>query len=324
MRFQGGGIMRVGVRGLVLSVLVAALAATSAYAAVSVFATGMIVPESITQTASGSFYVTDADDSGPIWSIPAGGGSATRLAKARYSLRDAIFLPAGFGSVGGQFLVVGGQAVVNGTAFASTMDASFKVRPYASQARSLWNTPVFATSFGQFSGDVLVTNQGSGTESRDGSVDVFTPSGTVGRLTTLPSVNVPFGAALAPGSFGDVGGRLLVSDAGGSGIYSVSSSGAVSLFTTIPLASGQSGLRQMAFAPKGWGPYSGDLFVSVNTRDIDVVNNGGVVVGRISGSFNPRGLRFTTLSGSPTLLFSDTSTGFVRRASPGDVVHVGD
>jgi hypothetical protein len=198
------------------------------------------------------------------------------------------------------------------------MDASNTVTPYASQANALWNTPVVASGFGQHNGEVLVTNQGTG--SRDGSVDILTPSGTVGRLTNLHSVNVPFGAALAPAGFGAVGGTLLVSDGGGGGIYSVNPAGRVSLFTTIPLGTGQNGLRQMAFAPSGWGRYSGNLFVSLNTRDIVIVSRNGSIIGRISGTFNPRGLLFTTLAGNASLLFSDTSTGVIRRAGPGDIV----
>jgi hypothetical protein len=305
---------------MLVTLLAAALFVTSAFAAVSVFATGMVTPETIARTAAGNFFVTDADDGGPIWSVPAAGGTATQVASAGYSLRDGVFLPASFGSVGGQFLVVGGDGLANGNAFASTMNASFTVTPYASQAHSLWNTPVVASGFGRHNGEVLVTNQGSGTDSHDGSVDIFTPSGTVGRLTNLPSVNVPFGAALAPGGFGNVGGTLLVSDAVGGGIYSVNPTGRVSLFTTIPLGTGQGGLRQMAFAPSGWGRYSGNLFVSLNTRDIDIVSRNGSIMGRISGSFNPRGLLFTTLSGDLSLLFSDTSTGVIRRAMPADIV----
>jgi hypothetical protein len=313
-------------RSLVLvALLAAALSATSVLAAVSVFATGVVTPETIARTAAGDFLVTDAGvteagDVGPIWSVPAGGGTATQVAAAGYSLRDGVFLPANFGSVGGRFLVVGGDAVENGTAFASTMDASHTVTPYASQANSLWNTPVVVSGFGQHKREVLVTNQGSGTGSRDGSVDIFTPSGTVGRLTNLPMVNVPFGAAQAPAGFGSVGGTLLVSDAGGDGIYSVNPTGRVNLFTTIPLGDGQDGLRQMAFAPSGWGQYSGNLFVSLNTGDIDIVSRSGTVIGRISGTFNPRGLLFTTISGSPTLLFSDTLGHRILRAGPGDIV----
>jgi hypothetical protein len=301
---------------MLVASLAAALFVTSAFAAVSVFATGMVIPETIAQTAAGNFFVTDADDTGPIWSVPAAGGTATQVASAGYSLRDGVFLPASFGSVGGQFLVVGGDGTL---ASASTMNASFTVTPYASQADSLWNTPVVASGFGQHKGEVLVTNQGNGTEFT-GSVDIFTPSGTVGRLTNLPMVNVPFGAAQAPTGFGRVGGTLLVSDAVGGEIYSVNPTGRVSLFTTIPLGPGQSGLRQMAFAPSGWGRYSGNLFVSLTTGDIDIVSREGAVIGRISGSFNPRGLLFTTLSGNPSLLFSDTSTGVIRRAGTGDIV----
>jgi hypothetical protein len=303
---------------LVVALLATGLAATSIFAAVSVFATGMAAPQAITRAPSGDFFVTDADRDGPIWSIPASGGTATMLASAGYSLRDHLLLPAGFGSVGGQLLVVGGGAKGS----ASTMDtSSFVVTPYASKRQTLWTTPVLADSFGQLSGFVLVTNQGHATFRGRGSVDFFAPDGTVGTLTTLPSVTTPYGAVLAPAGFGDVGGTLLVSDAQGPGIYSVDPSGQVRNFTTIPL-SGQGGLRQMAFAPSGWGRYSGDLFVSVSTRDIVVVNQRGAVIGRISGQFNPRGLLFTTISGDATLLFSDTSLGTVRRAGPEDVVAV--
>jgi hypothetical protein len=302
---------------MLVTLLAATLLITSAFAAVSVFATGVVIPETIARTAAGDFFVTDADADGPIWSVPSAGGTATRVASAGYVLLGGVFLPADFGSVGGQFLVVGADGTL---ASASTMEASFTVTPYATQADSAWTTPVVASSFGRHSGEVLVTNQGSGTGSRDGSVDIFTPSGTVGRLTNLPSVNVPFGAAQAPSGFGAVGGTLLVSDAGGGGIYSVNPTGRVSLFTTIPLGTGQSGLRQMAFAPPGWGRYSGNLFVSLNTRDIDIVSRNGSIIGRISGSFNPRGLLFTTLAGNASLLFSDVSTDVIRRAGPGDIV----
>ena len=325
--------MRLRVPGvLVFTLLVSALHVTAVSAATSVFATGMNQPETITQTASGSFFVTDADNQGTIWNVPAGGGTASALAKAGYGLRGGLILPASFGSVGGQFLVVG---VKGTTARASTMDANFKVTRYASQADSVWTQPVLAPRFGAFGGGVLVTNQGTTTV---GSVDVFRSSGEVGRLATLSAVNTPFGADLAPSGFGDVGGTLLVSDAGGfsavsgqpcspttipcSGIYSVNPVGHVSLFTTIPLGAGQNGLRQIAFAPSGWGLYSGDLFVSVDNTDIDVVNSDGAVVGKISGMFSPRGLLFTTISGNPSLLFSDISTGRILSAGPGDVVPV--
>jgi hypothetical protein len=167
------------------------------------------------------------------------------------------------------------------------------------------------------SGDVLVTNQ-------SGSVDFFTPSGGVGTLVSFPSPVSPFGAALADSSFGEVGGpSLFVSDGGGGGIYSVDPAGNINLFTTIPLGTGQTGLRQIAFAPKGWGKYGGNLFVCLNTRDIDIVNRDGVIIGKITGAFNPRGMLFTTIAGKPTLLFSNSAAGTIQKAGPGDVVPAG-
>jgi hypothetical protein len=297
---------------LVLGSLACAALVTAAVAATSVFATGMQIPETITPTASGSLYVTDADDAGDIWGVPAAGGAASSLAQAGYSLRGGLLLPSTFGSVGGQFLVVGEFA-------ASTMNTATNiVTPYHSQADTIWTQPVLASSFGSLSGDVLVTNQGV---VGPGSVDYFTPAGGVGRLATFPSGIVPFGAVLAGASFGEVGGvSLFVSDAVGGGLYTVDTAGHIRLFTTIPLGTGQSGLRQIAFAPKGWGRWGGNLFVSVNTRDIVVVNRDGVVIGKISGAFNPRGLLFTTIAGKPTLLFSNTAVGNILAAGPGDVV----
>jgi hypothetical protein len=198
------------------------------------------------------------------------------------------------------------------------MNATSTVTPYASQANSAWTQPVLAPSFGSLSGDVLVTNQ-------FGSVDYFTPGGTVGTLATFsafPTV-IPFGAALAGSSFGEVSGpSLVVSDAGGGGIYTVDTVGNIKLFTTIPLGTGQSGLRQIAFAPKEWKTYGGDLFVSLTRRDIDIVNRDGVVIGKIEGAFSPRGLLFTTIAGKPTLLFSNSANGTILQAGPGDVVPV--
>jgi hypothetical protein len=295
----------------------------SALHAQTTFATGLDVPESITQTASGNFFVTDAD--GTIWNVPASGGSASSLATVTYSLRGGLILPPSFGSLSGRFLVVGGDANVGGMAFASTLDTAVSpatVSLYASQSKSLWTEPVLAPKFGSFSGDILVTNQGDGTGTFNGAVDFFTPANVVGNVVTLSQVNVPFGAALAPTSFADVGGTLLVSDAVGSGIYSVDNLGNVRLFTTIPLNAGQSGLRQIAFAPRGFGRFAGDLFVSVANGVIDVVNRDGTVIGAISGAFNPRGLLFTNISGSLVLLLSDTRNGKILRAGPADVVSV--
>jgi hypothetical protein len=306
---------------LVLGVLASALLATAGSAATTQFATGILTPETITQTASGGFLVTDAgptsNTTGQIYSVPAAGGTASSLA-TMYTLRGGMILPSSFGTVAGQFLVVGFD-VTSGNAMASTMDSSNIVTPYHSQTGGAWTSPVLAPSFGSLSGDVLVTNQGG---PGPGSVDYFTPSGGVGTLATFPSSVQPFGAALANSSFGEVGGpSLFVSDSRPSngGIYTVDPAGTIKLFTTIPLGP-TAGLRQIAFAPKEWKKYGGDLFVSLNTGAIDVVNRDGVVVGKISGAFSARGLLFTTMSGQPTLLFSNILGHNILKAGPGDIV----
>jgi hypothetical protein len=318
---------------LVVGVLATALLATAGSAATTQFATGMVTPETITQTASGGFLVTDAGPNvpvpmttGQVYGVPAVGGTASSLATT-FTLRGGVFLPSSFGTVAGQFLIVGFDT--SGNAAASTMDSHNVVTPYHSQTGGAWTSPVLAPSFGSLSGDVLVTNQGAPgdpTNPVPGSVDYFTPSGGVGTLATFsfsafPSRVQPFGAALAKSSFGEVGGpSLFVSDSRGNGIYTVDPAGNIKLFTTIPFDAGQNSLRQIAFAPKEWKKYGGDLFVSMNTGAIDVVNRDGVVVGKISGAFSARGLLFTTMSGQPTLLFSNIRDGSILKAGPGDIV----
>jgi hypothetical protein len=316
---------------LILGVLASALLATAGSAATTQFATGLVTPETISQTASGGFLVTDAGPSsnttGQIYGVPGGGGPASSLA-ITYTLRGGMILPSSFGTVGGQFLVVGFD-VASGNAMASTMDSSNIVTPYHSQTGGAWTSPVLAPSFGSLSGDVLVTNQGAPgdpTNPVPGSVDYFTPTGGVGTLATFsfsafPSRVQPFGAALANSSFGEVGGpSLLVSDSRSNGIYTVDPAGNIKLFTNIPLDAGQTSLRQIALAPKEWKKYGGDLFVSLNTGAIDVVNRDGVVVGKITGAFSARGLLFTTMSGQPTLLFSNILGHNILKAGPGDIV----
>jgi hypothetical protein len=129
--------------------------------------------------------------------------------------------------------------------------------------------------------------------------------------------------------FGGVSGKLLVSDGRGNGIYSVSSGGDVELFTTIPLGPGQTALRQIAFAPHGWGVYSRCLFVSIATAEVAVVNKEGEVIGKIQGFMTPRGLRFTDIEGEPALLVADTGNqppatpnGRIWKAGPEDIVPV--
>jgi hypothetical protein len=129
------------------------------------------------------------------------------------------------------------------------------------------------------------------------------------------STSFPFSLAFAPAGFGAVAGDLLITNGDSGALYALSPSGTLSLFTTIPLGAGQVGLRQLAFAPAGFGAYGGDLLVSVSgsvsgggiAGSVDVVNPSGNVVaylaeGSVGNPYDPRGLYF---SNSTTVLIAD-------------------
>ncbi|HYF36299.1 MAG TPA: hypothetical protein VD994_13475 [Prosthecobacter sp.] len=297
--------------------------------ALEVFGTNVGRPQTVTLTPTGDFYVVDTDNR--ILRLSGKGGAASVVATLDYSLRDGAFLPVEFGLLSGRLLIVGGVATTNTPAFASTMDDTFSIAlaPHAAQPSSLWSAAISATGFGRFAGGMLVLNQGSGRNLKDGSVDFFAYDGSLGRVANLPQVTVPYDFVLAPQGFGDVAGTLLVSDARSGGIYSVDANGQVRLFTTIPLGTGQSGLRQMAFAPQCFGSYRRHLFVSLSSGEVVVVDRKGTRVAKISGLIAPRGLTFADLAGEPSLLISDLGdqpaanpNGKVWRALPEHVVPV--
>ena len=288
-----------------------------------VFATGIGRPQAIVPTAGGDFYVVDTD--AKIWSLPAAGGIGTLLATPGYSLRDGVFLPREFGPLAGQFLTLGGVATTNTPALSSTINEANTVTQYATQPSSLWTAAVVPTGFGNYTRGILALNQGSGQLLSNGSLDYFAPDGSVGRVANLPELQVPYGAVMAFG-FGQFSGTVLVSDARSGKIVSVNSRGLVSPFATIPLGPGQTGLRQVAFSPHGWGDYSKNLFVSLITGEVAVVNTEGIVVGKIGGFTSPRGLRFVEIEGEPRLLICDTGnaslTPRIWEAGPEDIVPV--
>jgi hypothetical protein len=138
------------------------------------------------------------------------------------------------------------------------------------------------------------------------------------------------GIAFAPTGFGAHGGDLFVSQVSTGEIDVINAQGVATRFTTLALPpQSNTGLRQIAFAPAGFGTYGGDLFVSVAGYNgggglygaIDVLNGSGQVVAHYSqGSaldpLDPRGLYFTT---HDTLLFANADPQIVA-ASPGDFV----
>ncbi|MCX6602222.1 MAG: hypothetical protein NTV52_01360 [Acidobacteria bacterium] len=273
---------------------------------------------------------------GGVLRTPLSGGEAIRLAAVPVppetactvgtnclSLRDGTYLPETFGPLAGKLLVVGGVATTNTPAHASLVDEGLGATAYATQNSSLWSAAVVANGFGPYSGGVLVVNQGSGQELRNGGVDFFAPDGTVQLMVPLPDTEVPYGAAIAPWGFGDVAGHLLVSDARSGRIYKVDPFGNVNLFATVPLAPTQAGLRQVAFAPQGWGKYTRHLFVSIATGEVAVLNGFGTVVAKIQGLGSPRALRFAELDGKPSLLIAETNASqLIYRVGPENLVPV--
>ena len=153
---------------------------------------------------------------------------------------------------------------------------------------------------------------------------------TISNFGSVGGVTGGFGSAFAPTGFvsGSSGPVLLVSDVASGAIDWVDSSGVAHLFTTVPLFSGQVGLRQIAFAPAGFGAYGGDLFVSVagsaqgggTFGSVDVIDSTGALVGVISqgtvgAPLDPRGLYFAS---SSQLLIADSDPSILS-VTPGAV-----
>jgi hypothetical protein len=194
-------------------------------------------------------------------------------------------------------------------------------------------------------GEALIADE-TGTNFNDGAVLALSPTGTLSIFATLgvgPEGPMdPFGMAFAPVGFGSIGGDLLVTDANSGNIYAVDSSGNVTLFATlsVPALSGGaiSGLRQIAFAPAGYGSYGGDLFVSVSDSQygggtvgsVDILNSSGEEIGVLlqgtSGSpLDPRGLYFASndqllVSNADPSIISVTPDNFVATPEPSTMI----
>ena len=145
------------------------------------------------------------------------------------------------------------------------------VTPVTSQPGTQFISPVLAPSgFGSVAGQVLVTDN-------DGTVRAIDQSGNLTRLPRFPGTRL-FGAALAPQGFGAFGGDLLVTDAASGNVFAIDSQGNVSHFATVSLGLNQPGLRQMTFAPSGFGAYGGDLVLSISGSGAGGGTFGAVVV----------------------------------------------
>jgi len=263
-----------------------------------------------------------------VWLVPEGGGAPTVFASGHADVTvSGLFLPStdDWGDNKGRFLTAG-RDTVGGilTGFVHTYDATgarqlFKEIPHAPFSQVL----IAPDGFGAIGGKLVLSEVDNG-----GVVDVISPDGTfLERFVDTSLIKQAFGLAFAPGGFGAVGGKLLVSDPFDTGnIIAVDGSGAATLFTTIGLFAGQTGLRQMAFAPTDFlldlGIPGDLLMVSVSGStagggtlgDVLAVDSTGTVVASLKviddiGAFDPRGMFFTA---DGSLLVSDASDPVIR------------
>lgn len=287
---------------------------------ISVYSTGYTVPETITPIMSGfgsiggSYFIPD-DSSGQLFVMPAGGGKPAVFAAIPGATISGLFVPGGYGSLSGDFLVTG-----NGNAAAITPTG---VVTTLALGNTVEGSTVAPSTFGANAGKVLLGNISANGTSQ---VLVLNANGSTSVLVNLPGISDPFTLGFAPTGFGSIGGDLLVADGSSGAVYDVSASGAVSLFTTLPTDAGGLGLRQFAFAPAGFGTYGNDLFVSVagsqngggTTGSVDILNSSGSLIadllqGSTTTPYDPRGLDFVS---SNQLLIADSAKGDVLSVAP--------
>jgi hypothetical protein len=309
---------------------------------VTLYSSGYVLPETISAApsgfglAAGSLVVADGGNltvsnaNSTVYAVPPGGGTPTAIGgpfAAGAGTFGGGFAPASFGSLSGDYLAFGYTAPAAAVYSLNSASGTFSV-VYADPRNNTYSldTPVLAPSgFGSVGGEILSPEAFFGGSTS--TVVALSSSGTVSDFATISNFVLAngvvggFGTAFAlagfvPGSDGPV---LLVSDVNSGEIDWVDAAGNVHLFTTVPLAPGQVGLRQIAFAPAGFGQYGGDLFVSVagsaqgggTFGSVDVINSAGQLVGIISegtvgAPFDPRGLDFVS---NNQLLIADSDPG---------------
>jgi hypothetical protein len=299
--------------------------------AVTVLSTGFTTPETITQVPSGfgslggNLMIPDVG-ANALYTIPVSGGTPTLFASG-VSGNGGIFLPDSFGSLGGDFLV---SAPTSGPGIIAVNSSGGQtIVPEPSSFAATGGDIVAPSGFGSVAGDALIAGENGGGFD-NGVIMALSSNGTLSQFASLGTGGssgyfLPFGLGFAPTGFGSIGGDLLVTDGASGTIYAVDSSGDVSVFASVPvptLTGGAiAGLRQLAFAPAGFGSYGGDLFVSVSgsqfgggtSGSVDVLNSAGALVavllqGAVGSPFDPRGLYFAS---DNQLLISDTDPGIL-------------
>jgi hypothetical protein len=326
---------------LTLAVNLAAMPA-SATAQIQIFSTGQYgTPETISLAPSGfgafggSYFIPDASTSN-IWVVPVTGGSPTTFLTTPIepvgdNIICGMFLPSGWGSYSGQFLVASTPTVL-------VFDSDGNQESFDPTRQGLFTTPLIAPAeFAPYGGHLFITDQNNSVWRADpagGGLTLFKdfPPGSFQAIA-------PFGIEFTPLDWGAAfSNRMLVSDTiasvdNGPGtrvsyVIAVSADGTSSLFATVPLKEGgpgvmgQDGLRQMLVAPDDYfldslGIPGKLLLLSVTGSrngggilgELLALDSSGTIVGHLQvgsvlAKFDPRGMIFTSDGG---LLISDTS-----------------
>jgi len=299
-------------------------------AAVTIFSEGMVTPQTITQAPAGyagvagaSFLIPDSaapsaknNNARTVWLVPETGGPPVAFSSGfADTTLSGMFLPASWGTNAGKFATAGrGTVNVSGvdivTGFVYTYDESGARTQYNQYLHAPFNQAILSPA-----GDKLVLAESE----NFGRIDTLAADGTFTEgFSDTTLIVQAFGLAFAPPAFG---GQLLVSDAFSGAIVAVDTGGVATAFTTIDLLAGQTGLREMAFAPTDFlidfGIPGDVLLVSVagsllgggTLGDVLAVDSSGTVVASLKviddlDRFDPRGMFFGS---GGSLLVSDTS-----------------
>jgi hypothetical protein len=225
------------------------------------FSSGFVIPEDILQTRepyAPGFVVPDVG-LGQVLLVDQSGTVVQVLADGLAAPIGATFAPDEFGGLDNRLFVA-----IRDNLFQSVVH----IGPDGA-TETFVSLPTTAASGiiyvplelgGPAAGTLLVVDQTDTNGEQLGSVHSVRPDGS---LTTLfPTFGAAlFTPALAPPNFGIHGNRMFVGDGLGSRLFAIDlQSLNVELFAEMPLRAGQTGLRQMAFSPKGWaGAIDSDL-----------------------------------------------------------------
>jgi len=271
-------------------------------------------------TQGGNYFVNNATVGfsafGNVFTVPAAGGVASNFASPGFLQPiGGLFLPSNYAPLAGQYLVAGNTFTAPGQSNLGVINSSGVFTTLLQGiGGSQWADVIIAPpGFDSAGGMVLLANEGDG-------IYFVKPDLTYSILSGSLTGGIPFGLAFAPAGFGAVGGDLLISDAVSGNIYALTPTGGLRLFTTVPLAAGQFGLRQIAFDPPG-SLYGGDLFVSVSGSNAgggfggstEVLDGSGNVVaflaqGTLGAPYDPRGMYFFDPN---TLLIADAEASIL-------------